>query len=118
MAGGSNSQPFSAVSTSISSVIKNGSFSVCCLMLTPQRCPGSERNAVIPHFSCSHGRRRSLNLGLQRLDEPDRSCNVIKDQQTFLIIEDRVVVSQALVVPHIIESFKYRNTRLQNTLSH
>ena len=39
-------------------------------------------------------------------------------QQAFFVVEDRVVVREALVVAHVIEGFEHRDTGLQDALGH
>ena len=67
----------------------------------------SERHVVIPHthgLCCCH---LGLELRLQRLDKADRGSDVIKDQQALFIVEDRVIVREALVVANVVERLQH-----------
>jgi len=43
---------------------------------------------------------------------------VVEDQQALIIIQNFVVVRQALIIAHIVEGIESRNTRPQNPLGH
>jgi hypothetical protein len=43
---------------------------------------------------------------------------VIEDEEALLVVQDWVVVSEALVVPHVVERIPNRNPRLQNPHGH
>lgn len=43
---------------------------------------------------------------------------MVEDEQAFLVVEDRVVMGQALVVANVTEGFEHRNAGLQDALGH
>ena len=48
-----------------------------------------------------------LDLQFGRLDEADRRRDVVEDQQAFLVVQDGVVVREALVVADIVERLQH-----------
>ena len=59
-----------------------------------------------------------LDLQLKRLDEADRRRNVVEDQKALFVVQDGVVVREALVVAHVVERFQHRDAGFQNALGH
>ncbi|MNG37134.1 hypothetical protein D3C85_1926710 [compost metagenome] len=43
---------------------------------------------------------------------------MVENQQTFVVIQNRVVMRETLVVPHIIEGFQNRDAGLQDSFCH
>lgn len=78
----------------------------------------SERHFII--FPARFLRRLGLRLDLQlkRLDEADRRRDVVEDQPALLVVQDGVVVCEALVVAHVVERFQHRDTGFQDPLCH
>src|SRR5216684_6800736 len=73
---------------------------------------------VFPRQCIYSSSGRLPNTVFERSDEPNRTGNMVEDQEALLMVQDRVVVRKALVIAHVIEGFEHRNTRLQNPHRH
>lgn len=59
-----------------------------------------------------------LQLLFQRAYETHGACYVVEDQQALVVVQDRVVVREALVVAHVVERLQHRDRGLQDAGRH
>lgn len=78
----------------------------------------SERNVIFLLRDRSTLPFSTRNAPLNSLNKPDRVRHMIEDQEALVIVQNLIVVSEALIVPHSIKGFQCRNARLQDPLRH
>ena len=59
-----------------------------------------------------------LNPAIEASQEPHRAGHIIENQKRLFIVQNRIIVSQASIIAHVIEGLKDRNAGFQDAVGH
>jgi hypothetical protein len=75
-----------------------------------------ERNLILGRQLAGSRPPAAFDLRFKRAHESNRAGDVAEDQQTLVVVQDGIVVGEALVISDIVEGLKDRDAELMSAV--